>query len=371
MSSEKNHLYWLAAMRLPKIGPLKIRYWLNSLPDIKNLFTASSSELTAAGLSAAEIKIVRQADFSAAERDILWCGKNGCHIVTLADQAYPVLLREIPDAPLVLYVRGSLEQLVQPQIAMVGSRNPTIGGKETAYEFAYYLSKARVIVTSGLALGIDAACHRGALAAGAPTIAVMGTGLHSIYPASHQQLADEIVTCGGALVSEFFPHTPPLAKNFPRRNRVISGMSVGVVVVEAAVRSGSLITARFALEQSREVFAIPGSIHNPRARGCHQLIQQGAKLVETAEHILEELSSLQQLVKKIASHKSSDNTPYLNEKQQHFLQHVGYETTTLDTIILRSGLTASSVSSMLLTLELQGYVHFVPGGCVRTALNSC
>jgi DNA processing protein len=357
-------LYWIAATYLPGVGPITFRRWLDQIPDIKALFSASATTLQAAGFSQKEIQILQQPDWEAAKRDLAWVEQPNRSVLTVVDAAYPTLLQEIPAAPLVLYVQGDVSLLSQPQIAMVGSRNPTISGKETAERFAYCLAKAGLVVTSGLALGVDAAGHRGALAASGKTIAVAGTGLNKIYPASHRGLAKEIAETG-ALVSEFSPDTPPSATNFPRRNRIISGLSLGVLVVEAAVRSGSLITARFAVEQGRDVFAVPGSIHNPLARGCHQLIQQGAKLVETAEAILEELNLPHAIVASIQPPKS----PQLDKKSQSLLGLIGDEATPLDTILVRSRLTASEVSSMLLLLELNGHVKLVTGGYVRYPLN--
>jgi len=223
------------------------------------------------------------------------------HILTLHDPAYPALLKEIADPPPLLFVRGDPAVLSRPQLGIVGSRNPTPGGRSLAEDFARSLSRCGLVVTSGMALGIDAAGHRGALRGGGTTLAVAGTGPDRIYPARHRDLARAIVE-QGAIISEFAPGTPALPSNFPRRNRIISGLSLGVLVVEAACRSGSLITARLAAEQGREVFALPGSIHNPLARGCHHLIRQGAKLVEDIEDIVEELGPLAAVI----SHRSGD-----------------------------------------------------------------
>jgi DNA processing protein len=260
----------------------------------------------------------------------------------------------------VLYVRGDVGLLSKNQLAMVGSRHPTAMGVETAQQFAKQLAASGLVITSGLALGIDGASHRGALLTG-KTIAVLGTGLGSIYPRTHQSLATEILEKGGTLVSEFPPASPPKAAHFPLRNRIISGLSLGVLVVEAAIRSGSLITARTALEQNREVFAIPGSIHNPLARGCHQLLRQGAKLVETVEDVLEEINLQITKTTKLPLKEPVDLDPQL----KRVLAQIGYEATAVDAIILRSELTASEVSSMLLSLELAGYVCNAPGGYVR------
>jgi DNA processing protein len=246
---------------------------------------------------------------------------------------------------------------------MVGTRNPTPAGQETAQEFARHLAGVGLTITSGLALGIDAASHRGALAAGGYSVAVVGTGLDRVYPARHRELAHQIAE-QGALVSEFSPGVPPLAANFPRRNRIISGLSVGTLVVEAARQSGSLITARLALEQGREVFAVPGSIHNPQARGCHQLLRQGAKLVETAQDVLEELGTLVSYVPQAAMQPDpdSDSLSELDADYQKVLKCIGHEPTSVDTVVERSGLTADAVCSMLLVLELQGFVAATNGG---------
>ncbi|MDR3478039.1 MAG: DNA-processing protein DprA [Gammaproteobacteria bacterium] len=366
MQDAKNISYWLAALYLPGIGPVKIYRWLAHFGNMKSIFTASLQEWQAVGLSAKEIHALQNPDWDAVHRDLAWSENTGCCLLTRECSDYPLLLRELNDAPLVLYVRGKVECLQKPQVAIVGTRNPTAGGRELAEQFAYYLSKSGLVVTSGLALGVDAASHEGALSAKGYTIAVMGTGHHHVYPASHTALYEKIISAG-AVVSEFPPDTLAMAHHFPRRNRIISGLSLGVLVVEAALRSGSLITARFAAEQGREVFAIPGSIHNPLARGCHQLIQQGAKLIEKASDILEELGALRQALLPEVTEKTPVSMPVLDQKMSHLLQAVGYEATALDTIMIRSGLTAAEVSSMLLSLELRSYVQIVPGGYVRSA----
>ena len=244
---------------------------------------------------------------------------------------------------------------------------PTPSGLMNAEHFAHALALSGFTITSGLALGIDGAGHRGALAANGSTIAVAGTGLHHVYPSSHQPLAEEIILNQGAIISEFPLSVPPQPANFPRRNRIIGALSIGTLVVEAALKSGSLITARYALEQGREVFAIPGSIHHPLSRGCHYLIRQGAKLVETVADVLEELTAwktpvLQTEPANMACTASQDTS---QAGDGSLLPQIGYEITSLDVIILRSGLTASEVSSMLLVLELSGYIKAVPGGYVR------
>lgn len=360
--------YWLAATRLAGIGPVTVKRWLEQVGDIKTLFSASMSQLKLLGLTESQMQEVKNPRWHAVARDIAWCEKNHCHLISLIDPRYPLLLKEIFDAPLVLYVRGECNLLSHPQLAMVGSRNATATGIKIAKEFAYSLTEAGLIITSGLALGIDGASHKGALAAKGKTIAVLGTGLAHIYPKSHEQLANEIAA-SGALISEFSPLEPPKAINFPRRNRIISGLSLGVLVVEAVQRSGSLITARFAIEQGREVFAIPGSIHNPFSRGCHQLLRQGAKLVETADDILEELGALHAVLTKteLPAPSLPDNPLKLNGKYANLIAHIGYEITPLDAIIIQSGLTTGQVSSMLLSLELEGHIQAVAGGYVRIA----
>jgi DNA processing protein len=244
---------------------------------------------------------------------------------------------------------------------VVGTRHPTPAGKETARSFASQLSASGIVITSGLALGVDAEAHYGALLSKGQTIAVMGTGPDQIYPARHRELAYAIVE-NGALVSELPPGVPALAENFPRRNRIISGLSLGTLVVEAAARSGSLITAQLAAEQGREVFAIPGSIHNVMAKGCHRLIRQGAKLVETTADILEELGPLATIVSSTTAEELPVDLSELDEDLRDLLFHLGHGPVSVDWLVERCGLTAEAVSSMLLILELQGLVTAAPGG---------
>ena len=284
-----------------------------------------------------------------------WSEGQNQHIVTLADPEYPQALLEIPDPPTVLYVRGRLELLNRPTLAIVGSRNPTPQGIQNAESFASAFANAGLVIASGLALGIDAAAHRGALAAKGDTIAFVGTGIDRIYPAHNRELALEI-GARGCIVSEFPIGTPVTASNFPRRNRLISGIARGVLVVEAAIESGSLISARLAGEQGREVFAIPGSIHSPQARGCHKLIKQGAKLVETAEDVLEELRW------NCSSVMSSSREYNDNQAPNELLSMMGFDPCGLDDLAGRSGLSADSLSVMLLHLELDGRIARLPGG---------
>ncbi len=364
MTTHTNHLYWLAASELPEIGVITLHRLLTIFENIQAIFAATPTALHQAGLTPKQIHTLKNPDWQTAERHLKWAEKNHCQLVSYIDPGYPALLHELPDAPLLLYVQGDVKLLQQPQLAMVGSRNPSAMGKELAEQFAKELATAGLVITSGLALGIDAASHRGALLAG-KTIAVLGTGLQHIYPRMHQKLAEDILLQGGALVSEFSPPSPPKAAHFPRRNRIISGLSVGVLVVEAAIRSGSLITARYAMEQNRDVFAIPGSIHNPLARGCHQLIRKGANWFETTGEILEEITVLNAVATTAASVFLSKEPVDLDPDFQRVLAQIGYEVTALEVIIARAGLTAAQVSSMLLSLELKGYVRIVPGGYAR------
>lgn len=351
---------WLALHRAPGIGSIGFGRLLKEYGSPAAVLAAPEK---ATDLSNETRHYLRQPDWGAVEQDLKWLEQPERYLLTLADPGYPPLLREIPDPPPVLFIHGDPSLLSLPQLAIVGSRNPSPTGAETAAQFATYLASSGLVITSGLALGIDAAAHEGALAAKAPTIAVAGTGLDRVYPARHRALAHAIAK-GGALVSEFPIGTPPLPQNFPRRNRLISGLSLGILVVEAALQSGSLITARLGAEQGREVFAIPGSIHNPLARGCHRLIREGAKLVETAQDIWEELGPLvgsmadlqpQEKHKKIE--ESSRDPEY-----QILLDCLGYDPLPIDILVERCGLTAEAVSSMLLMLELQGRITALPGG---------
>jgi DNA processing protein len=304
-----------------------------------------------------------------------WLSAPDHHLLQIDDPHYPSLLREISRPPPVLFVCGNLEALTLPQLAIVGSRNASGEGAETAGSFATHLAGIGFCITSGLAEGIDAAAHLGALhAPGGCTIAVCGTGPDIVYPRRHAELAGRIIASGGAIVSEFAPGTPVSRSNFPRRNRIISGLAVGVLVVEASTRSGALITARHAMEQGREVFAIPGSIHNPVARGCHQLIREGARLVETATDIVDELGALlaglrsddapgrQSGNRTVAAAGSDCSATQLDAEHAELLAAMGCNPVAIDALASRCGLTIGELSSMLLILELQGLVRSLAGG---------
>ncbi len=358
---------WLALNRLKGFGPKTILSLLEKFEAPQHIFKSSVADLRHAGLSSAAIEQVRNSD-QQVEEDLAWLDAHQRHhIITLHDPRYPSLLKELNDSPALLYVNGDPDLLSMPQLAVVGSRSATAGGLEIAGDFSHELAKAGVVVTSGLALGIDAAAHKGALDAGGKTLAVLGTGPDRIYPARHLKLAEQIVD-SGTIVTEFVPGTTPRKDHFPRRNRVISGLAAGTLVVEAAKRSGSLITARFAMEQGKEVFAIPGSIRNPQAKGCHALIREGAKLVESVEEIIEDLGPLFATLFSEQTHEQNDTqiesviAEKMTDEQKLIMEKLGYDPVSVNELVERSGLTASEVSSILLSLELEGHVSSQTGG---------
>jgi len=285
--------YYLTLESCPGIGPVSFRQLHEEIDtDLKQFLQLPMTELSATGLDQKQIQHLKNPDSELLDKTLAWLdASEHHHIVSIDDETYPDLLKEIRDAPPLLYAIGRLELLKTPQIAIVGSRNCTPGGANTAEDFAHYLTEAGLTITSGLALGIDKHAHQGALSANGNTIAVVGTGIDRIYPSRNKQLAYQIAQ-QGLIISDFPMGTAPHSSNFPKRNRVISGLSVAILVVEATRKSGSLITARLGMEQGREVFAIPGSIHNPQAKGCHHLIRQGAKLVDQAADIIEDIGSL-------------------------------------------------------------------------------
>lgn len=349
---------WCAVHRL--CGSARLRHLLAQFGDVETLAAASRRELAPffEDHAVALDTLLAGPESVLSTVDDAWLGDPRNHLLAITEPGYPVLLREIADAPPLLYVRGDPALLSRPQLAVVGSRNPTHGGIDNARAFSAALARAGLVITSGLALGIDAAAHQSALESGGTTVAVAATGLDRVYPSAHRALAHAIAE-QGALVSDFPLGTPPRRENFPQRNRLISGLALGVLVVEAAERSGSLITARLAAEQGREVFAIPGSIHSPLARGCHRLIRQGAKLVETAQDVLEELGALAQVVMTSAELAPP---PALDPATATVLELVGFDPVDIDTLVARSGLTPGELSSMLLHMELHGLVEARPGG---------
>ncbi|MFL6549218.1 MAG: DNA-processing protein DprA [Povalibacter sp.] len=366
---------WLTLARVPGFHGCDLSALLEHFPDVSALVSATPAALSEAGANTKFAQALRLPRHDSLGTDLKWLERDHHHLVTWGSADYPPLLAQVADAPLALFVRGNSAVLSMPQLAIVGARNPTASGSETAFEFAEHLASCGLTITSGLANGIDAASHRGALAGNGTTIAVCGTGLDVIYPKANEALAAEIAE-RGALISEFPLGTPAAKQNFPRRNRVISGLAVGTLVVEAAIQSGSLITARLAADQGREVFAIPGSIHNPLARGCHRLIRQGAKLVETADDIFEELTALIGVLRtpttapdlkiaasaqrKVAATKASARP--LDKGYEILLDALGFEPTGVDLLVVRTGLRADEVASMLLILELEGHISAHPGG---------
>ena len=367
-------LAWLTLTRVPRLGMTRLREALAKTGSATALLAEKPAGLRAAGFAPAMLEALPEAR-ARAEQDAQWLDADPRrHLVSWEDAAYPSALREIASPPPVLFVVGDPDVLGTVQLAIVGSRNPTPQGQGNAKNFAGYLARQGLVITSGLALGVDGIAHQAALDAGGLTIAVCGTGLDRVYPARHRDLAHRIAE-EGALVSEFSPGMSPRPENFPRRNRIISALSLGTLVVEAAVESGSLITARVAAEQGREVFAIPGSIHNPLARGCHRMIRDGAKLVETAQDVLEELGPL--ITNRLPLHAAAHNqhtrsaadsmgeadAPHqLDADYLSLIEAIGDAPASVDQLVDRTGLTADVVSSMLLMLELDGHIAPAPGG---------
>ncbi len=362
--SSADLLHWLVLYRAFATGSAGS---LDALSAAGGDIGVAVDRIASARKSAAALKRAR----SEGELDLEWLQASGTALITWNDERYPPLLRRVSGAPFLLFVRGDIDALWMPQLAIVGSRQATAGGLATARDFASAFVERGFCVVSGLAAGIDAAAHAGAMDAGGLTVAVLGTGLDRIYPLRNSALAERIMT-SGALVSEFPPRTVPRREHFPRRNRVISGLSLGTLVVEASLGSGSLITARTATEQGREVFAIPGSIHNPLAKGCHRLIREGAKLVESAQEVMDELrplvsewkDSLQlhsELVREGGAggrHAAADVDPeYLRLRAA-----MGHDPVSLDALHDRTGLTVPELSSMLLRMELEGEVDANTGG---------
>ena len=388
---------WIKLWRVSGIGSKKFQLLLNHFDNPAAVFASNTTQIMQSGISQKDANAIIDGKNNpdSAKPDLEWLeASDQHHILTLNCVEYPPRLKQINDAPALLYVHGNLNILQDPQLGIVGSRNPTQSGHNNAYEFAKHLAQTGLCITSGLALGIDGAAHQGAIDGNGPTIAVIATGIDRVYPAKHRDLAHKIVETG-AIISEFPVGTHPDSRHFPRRNRIISAMSYGVLVVEAALKSGSLITARLAMEQNREVFAIPGSIHNPLAKGCHQLIRQGAKLVETAEDILEEMSDLIDLndhsssseqattntnsdkkaksAAPINSEPSSENRLQaqsqqnqidnsLNQEQTDLLNVMGFDPISIDQLVHATDLDAASLAAMLLILELQNFVAANGGG---------
>ena len=345
---------WLRLTLIPGMGGITQRKLLTAFGPPASIFSADRGALRSVVGEHAANRLLDTENRAAVDKALAWSETPGQWLLCLSDPEYPQDLLQTPDPPVLIYVRGRPDVLNGKAVAIVGSRNPTPQGIRNSEHFARALTAAGMTVTSGLALGIDAAAHRGALLAGGNTVAFVGTGIDRVYPAANRELAFAIAD-NGAIVSEFPLGTPPVAANFPRRNRLIAGFSRGTLVVEATVDSGSLITARFSAEQGREVFAIPGSIHSPQSRGCHRLIKQGAKLVETVDDVLEELGwTMGASVPAREANCDSGN--------HDLLSSMGYEPCAIDEIASRSGLAADVVSATLLQLELAGRIASLPGG---------
>lgn len=359
MINKDDYAFWLALCRIKRLGSVGKKKLLDHFSSVEQVFSTDAATLKALGLRDESVSSICHPDWHAVETDMLWLEKPNHHLVTINCAEYPVLLREVGDSPVILFAHGQLDVLQDVQIAIVGSRNPDALGRQVAKEFARGLVYAGASITSGLALGIDGCSHQGALDVGGHTIAVVGNGLDMVYPAKNQPLAEKIVSTG-VLLSEFVYGTKPLATHFPMRNRIISGMSVGVLVVQATLHSGSLITARYAMDQGREVFAIPGSIYSPLEKGCHALIKQGAKLVESVNDVIDELDSLVAAAvvpKTMTQNIGAGADEYtLDADCNLLLDNISHNPISIDRLVYLTGLNIGNVASMLLMLELRGLV---------------
>lgn len=366
---------WIRLEQVAGVGLETARKLLNAFGMPGNIFSAQFSVLNQVvpeRIAHALLAPLAETTRTQIDKTLAWAEQPGNHILTWADSTYPKALLEIPDPPMMLYVKGQVKLLTRPSIAVVGSRNATAQGVANAEKFSETLSDAGLTIVSGMALGIDTAAHRGSLRFRGSSIAVIGTGADIVYPARNRDLAHQLAQ-DGCIVSEYPLGTPAIAANFPRRNRIISGLARGVLVVEAAAQSGSLITARMAAEQGRDVFAIPGSIHSPLAKGCHQLIKQGAKLVESAQDILEELKPYQDLLSTLRtnsqqSEQSISNQAAVTAKDpiiDRLLTALGFDPVAADTLAHRCNLDAATLNAQLITLEMAGLLEMLPGGLYR------
>jgi DNA processing protein len=366
--SQSSLRHWLALnLCNPVLGARRAHQLIQHFAGVESVFSASARDLAACGLTGQAVQGILNPDWPAVEAAQTWADKPGRRIICFDEPDYPDLLRQISDPPLVLYCEGDGSLLQRPSLAIVGSRSASPAGRETAQAFAAHLSRLGFSIISGLALGIDAAAHRGCLGADGATIAVVGTGLDRVYPVRHVALAGAVRE-KGVLVSEFPLGTPPLARNFPQRNRIISGLARGVLVVEAGIQSGSLITAHQAMEQGREVFAIPGSIHSATSKGCHHLLREGAKLVDSVNDVLEELGAILQPAPVLESPGPVEPGSSLTAEYQQLLAAMDTTPTSVEHIVERCGLTPEAVCSMLLILELQNFVHMTGSGLYCRAL---
>jgi DNA processing protein len=369
MRSSEESCAWVTLTRAPALDVPILSRALEILGQARGIVDASDASRARAGIPAAAREFLSGTGAALGAAEQAWLEIPRHHVVPFTDRHYPASLRGTARHPIALYVVGNLDSLNDPQLAIVGSRNPTAAGQDTAHEFSEYLAGRGLVITSGLALGVDSAAHRGALAAQGATLAVFGSGVDVIYPRRNRLLAEEIQQ-QGALISGFPLGTPPRRENFPQRNAIIAGLSLGTLVVEATRRSGSLITARLAASHGRKVFAIPGSIHNPLSRGCHELIRQGAKLTETPHDILSELNFSAFFARAADPAGGAPLTPTpapipaagMDKDHKILLDALGFDPADLDVLVVRTGFKPEAVSSMMLILELEGHVQAAPGG---------
>ena len=347
-----------AHLRVPELEHLLLQFG-----SVDSITRQQLATLKATGLADAKCAAIVSPDEVRIDAADEWLTHKAHHLVVFGEDSYPEMLSQITGAPLLLYVNGDVDALHLPSLAIIGSRNPTRGGAQNAVDFSRHLAKRGLAIVSGLAQGIDTAAHRGALQVKGRTVALLGHGIDRVYPAANRDLAHEI-SASGALVSEYPLGAPPERWHFPERNRLISGLSLGTLVVEAARRSGSLITARLAADQGREVFALPGSIHSPLARGCHALIRQGAKLVETADDIISELAPLagHLLQSTEAADEQEARVVPIDDDYKELLAVLSHDPASIDDLARQSALTIEQLSSMLLILELHGEVESLSGG---------
>ncbi|OED45226.1 DNA protecting protein DprA [Endozoicomonas sp. (ex Bugula neritina AB1)] len=368
--TEWQQLYhWLLLSLMPGLGPIKTQRLLECFGTPERVVLAPQQELRRVlsgkvadtiGSRTTQQKINRQLQLTKQWLD----SSEAHHIITPDSHLYPELLKALPDAPVILYVIGNPSLLSEPQIAVVGSRRPTPSGCRVAKEFSEQLAHSGLVITSGMAMGIDGAAHQGALSSYGGTIAVLGTGVDQIYPVRHKNIYS-LIASNGALVSEFPLGTTPFAGNFPKRNRIISGLSLGVLVVEAALESGSLISARMAAEQGREVFAVPGSVINPLSKGCHKLIRDGAVLVESADDILMELAPQLQQQIKVSVPFSAIQSKEIDPLRLKVIESMGYDVISIDLLSEICGIPCHELSALLTEMELDGVIEATPGGFIR------
>lgn len=361
MPSRPDDRHWLALEAVPGLGPETARRLLEAFPTVQAILGASPGQLAPVVGDKLARAIIQGCDPAQLQAPLDWLAQADNHLISWTDPVYPEQLRTLPDPPPWLYVKGDPAWLARPMLAIVGSRNATVQGMRDAQAFAQSLSEAGLTIVSGMALGVDAAAHEGGLAGLGASVAVVGTGLDRVYPARNKALAHRLAA-EGAIVSEFPLGTPPKAGNFPRRNRIISGLALGVLVVEAAPESGSLITARLAAEYGREVFALPGSIHSPLSKGCHQLIKQGAKLVESAADVLEELGLRLAAAAQASARAALAIDPAGDEDDDDLLAALAATPLAPDQLAVRLGLTVAELSVRLLQAEMEGRIARLPGG---------